>query len=172
MIPLTGQSLVDKAGTFACHAHEHQFREDGRTPFITHPLRVSDLFHYHWTEDDAWNGWVGQAGADYHRDRALCLCHDAVEDAEHQALVLAELRAAGLGGLEDELMVLTRGPEQLYIDYLVHIRDYRATSILPFLVKLCDLEHNESDIGGLTNAKRAKWARDKYAMARWILLQP
>lgn len=166
---MTGQALIDAAVAFAQRAHADQTRADKRTPYVHHPQAVAGLFAGHWGCDAAWAPYIeGLTEHDYAKGVALCHLHDVWEDTEAS---LADMRRAGLGELEDEMVLLTRGRDQSYLAYLLAIRGYRHVSILPWLVKLCDIEHNEGDSIGLPRARR-KWALTKYELARYVLTHP
>ena len=59
--------MIDKAITFATHAHEGQFRKGTQRPFILHPLEVGDI--------------VGTMTEDEEIISAAIL-HDTIEDCE------------------------------------------------------------------------------------------
>lgn len=169
---LTGSDLTCRALDFAIKAHDRQYRADGKTPYIEHPLEVARLFRSHWETDVSWLDWTNRFYPDkdaaMYRGIALCEVHDSIENG---GATFEDLRAAGLGDLEDELNLLTRGSEQSYLSYLLAIKGYMHISVLPYLVKLADIETNEKDLVNLPLARR-KWAATKYEMARWILAQP
>lgn len=62
-------NLIDKAKEFATKAHEGQFRKDGVTPYIKHPLAVAEL--------------VQEYAPDINPDM-ICVAwlHDVTEDCE------------------------------------------------------------------------------------------
>lgn len=158
--------LFESARLVAHKAHGRDMRADGKTLYITHPLEVARLFMEHWQSDPKWSQWTkGLDSTDMWRGMALAMLHDVAEDT---STTILDLRAAGFGGIEDELSLLTRASGQSYLQYLLAIKHYRSTCTLPFLVKLCDIEHNSKDAEGLPPARR-KWALTKYEMATWIL---
>ena len=83
--------MIDKAITFATHAHEGQFRKGTQRPFILHPLEVGDI--------------VGTMTEDEEIISAAIL-HDTIEDCEGvtEEIIRAEFspRVANLVAGESE----------------------------------------------------------------------
>ncbi len=59
--------LLHRAVSFAARAHRHQFRKDGQTPYVAHPLRVVLTL-------------VRQFGIDDEQTLAAAALHDTLED--------------------------------------------------------------------------------------------
>lgn len=166
---LTGQALVDAAAAFAKAKHGGQTRKDRwKTPYYRHPEAVAGRFANHWAFNPDWRIHTeGPFKVDYCTGLALCHLHDVKEDC---GVTVTDLRAAGFSDdLDNILDVLTHGRDQSYLAYLLAIREYRDISVLPWLVKLCDIEDNTSSLGNLTDRRRAKWLATKYEMAEYIL---
>lgn len=69
--------ILNKAAIFAVKAHSGQYRKDGVTPYVTHPLRVANLLTFHHAGDT----------------EILCgLWHDIIEDLpEKRGFLVDEL---------------------------------------------------------------------------------
>lgn len=161
-----GPEMIEAMRRLVAVKHAGQFRRDGVTPYISHLTGVADLFHKHWTErSDGWAAYVlllGQEG--YYRGMALSLGHDLIEDTEVKP---REFKEAGLSELLPDLLVLSRAENESYLDYILHIKELArgGSNVLPLMVKLCDMEYNLND-------KPTKAQKDKYLLARHILLTP
>ncbi len=79
---------VDKAIQFATAAHEGQFRYDGVTPYIVHPIDVAEI--------------VYAAGGD---ESQICaaLLHDVVEDCEVELATIEKEFGKDVAALVDDL---------------------------------------------------------------------
>lgn len=68
------------------------------------------------------------------------------------------------------VFALTHGLDESYLSYLLRLKKNEIARV----VKLADLEHNMSDLDSLADhPKRGRWAKrqkDKYLMARHILM--
>ena len=116
--------LVTKAYIIARAAHYGQFRFDGKTPYITHPERVS-------TRLEA-NGF----GSEY---QAVAMLHDVLEDTEFTAKDLLDR------GIPEHIVyaVITLTKEE-GIDYGAYLDKVRINE-LARVVKIADMIDNLSD---------------------------
>lgn len=104
-------------------AHAYQFRRDGRTPYIVHPMKVASFFQpytYRW--EAAW-------------------LHDVIEDSDWTAeMLLSE-------GIDNEVVeaveILTRHKEESYDQFIERIS--MSVSQIAIDVKIADLLANLSD---------------------------
>jgi (p)ppGpp synthase/HD superfamily hydrolase len=122
MIKTEPFASYDRAIRFATAAHEGQFRNDGVTPYITHPLAVA-----HATQAPVYV-------------KVAAILHDVIEDT---ATTYDDLRNAGFEERSiDIVRLLTRTRDVTYMDYIKSI----ATSGNRFaiLVKMADIKHNAS----------------------------
>lgn len=122
-------------------AHEGQFRNDGGTPYITHPIAVAEM-------------------ANTETEKCVALLHDVLEDT---FIVPQQLRCAyGLPGYICSCVeILTHRKDESYLDYILRIRENYYSHREAIIVKLADIAHNS-----LTCSKTM---RDKYDLARYIL---
>ena len=97
--------------------HDGQFRHDGTTPYISHPMAVASIF----SSD---------------RLKAVALLHDVIEDCNVSA---CDLLDKGIPqDIVDAVCLLTRIPGQDYLSYILDIlRDDMARQ-----VKIQDIKHN------------------------------
>jgi (p)ppGpp synthase/HD superfamily hydrolase len=143
-------NLVYKALKIAKEAHKDQFRHDGKTPYITHPIAVAKPFRR------SLNTWPTK------EDRAIyisaALLHDVLEDSNITADNLKEQDIDPF--VVGVVKVLTKGEYEPYLDYILRVkRNYIARNI-----KIEDIKHNLST---LDPAKKIQ--KDKYTLALYIL---
>lgn len=113
----------DRAVAFATAAHEGQFRNDGITPYITHPLAVARSLFFVPT-------YV----------KIAAVLHDVIEDTP---TTYQDLRNAGFDERTiDIVRIVTRQPGRRYSYYI----DAIATSgnLYAVQVKIADIKHNAS----------------------------
>lgn len=144
------KNLIKLSLQIAKKAHKGQFRDDGKTPYITHPIAVANEFkppkwHYY----DQWSKQLMISSA---------LLHDIFEDS---SVTEDDLLKEGIDPyVVDTVRILTRKESESYLDFILRIKTKRdAVSI-----KIKDIEHNLST---LDPQKRAQ--RDKYLLALYIL---
>ena len=115
----TKATIIDKAISFATKAHDGQMRNDGITPYIAHPIRVSSFF-----DDDI--------------RVVVALLHDTVEDT---AVTLEDIHKEF--GLEVGVYVehLTHREGEEYMDYITRVKKYELTSE----IKIADILSNAAD---------------------------
>ncbi len=110
------------AGLLVCavqvaeEAHRGQFRKDGKTPYITHPMAVADSL----------------LDAD---DKIVALLHDVVEDTK---LTVRDLKKNFPAWICDAVGTLTHWSMESYLDYILRVKKYPITR----RVKMADLRHN------------------------------
>jgi len=160
-------NLVQKALKIAKKAHEGQFRHDGITPYITHPVAVEKLFRKEYK------------GAKWYRDdmpeviEAVCLLHDVLEDCnisnldktvpenEDRPIIGYDLIVRGISEEVVELVeCLTHQPFENYAQYIDRIKHHSVAS----MIKRIDIKHNLSTVD-----PKKKHQRDKYLLALYIL---
>lgn len=115
-------SLSGYAEHLARVAHSGQYRRDGKTPYIAHPIAVSESLR--------------EEGEEV---MAAALLHDVLEDTN---LCLWDF---GLLDLPKRVVqaveVLTKRDNELYKDYLTRVKSNKIATI----VKIADINHNLSD---------------------------
>jgi (p)ppGpp synthase/HD superfamily hydrolase len=128
--------LIQLSVTIASAAHRSQKRNRTEEPYIMHPMAVAMMVP--------------------DRLKPLAILHDVMED--NVAYDEERLRTLLPDELVDKLLLLTKKPDEPYLDFIL-----RAASDPDTLeVKLKDIEHNSSDLppGSLL---------DKYTLAKYIL---
>lgn len=129
----------------ATQAHAGQFRRDGVTPYIEHPLAVAAFFE---KGSLAWE---------------VALLHDTVED---ERLTFEQLESFRKQGFIQENTItfvrwLTHRQSETYFDYIKRV----AKSPIAVKVKIADIFANLSD-------SPTEKQKEKYKKALAILLQP
>jgi (p)ppGpp synthase/HD superfamily hydrolase len=124
------QPVWQRAAAFAARGHEHQHRDDGKTPYFSHPARVATTLCvvFGCTDEDA---------------IAAAYLHDTMENTDegYDALKdefggrIADLVVA----LTKNMMLPKRAREKEYLDRLAKA-DWRAR-----LIKLADQYDNYAD---------------------------
>lgn len=172
VVPLSGDALVAKARTLAEAAHAGQFRANGKTPYIEHPLAVERELMERWGNVllDAGIAAGTPEDADLRaRGRAVALLHDVAEsDAAHR-LLFDDLAAAGIGSVVEELRLLTKKPDATYLDYILTIRGRLILNPLAYWVKISDFAANMATIDSVPDKRRARNMLTKWQMGEWIL---
>lgn len=103
------------ADSFAESAHHGQHRNDGKTPYITHPRKVKNYFIEIYK---AYMNVIGSLNVEFIAQVALL--HDVVEDTDK---TLDDLREAGFS--EDvvrAVSAITKHPVKGAEDYLTYLR--------------------------------------------------
>ena len=115
---IQGNELIDKAGDIAKKVHKGQYRKNGETPYITHPLGVAINF-------------IGNPTL-----IAIALLHDVLEDT---TISPEELIKEGIPKLVvDVVEILTKRDDEKYLDYILRIKN----NPLATMVKIEDIRHN------------------------------
>lgn len=114
--------LIGKVWQIATKAHEGQFRRDGVTPYIKHPMAVADR--------------VGKYGHEY---VCVAMLHDIIEDTSVTYDILIE------EGIPENIVkaveILTKGEGQNYDEYLYYVKSNELTK----RVKIADILSNLAD---------------------------
>jgi (p)ppGpp synthase/HD superfamily hydrolase len=151
-------NIIQKAADFALLAHEGQKRKNGK-PYFTHVEAVANLVNDNWsrlippTAQDNWNDCKDHVVA-------AAYLHDVIEDC---GVTKDMLIASGFSVMTVEIVeALSKKRGENYFDFIMRIHDSGAFRPGIVAVKLCDLEHNMSDLdkGSL---------KDKYRLAHYIL---
>ena len=111
--------LVERALTVATKAHTNQFRRNGTTQYIQHPVAVADLF-------------------DEPVLKAVALLHDVVENSD---LTLDDLRQFFPAEIVNAVDALTKREGEAYKNYILRVGENPVSR----KVKLADIFHNISD---------------------------
>jgi len=112
---------VELAESIARKAHAGKFRNDGVTPYITHPERVSK-----WFPDDL-------------KAQAVAWLHDVIEDTEESA---GSLMGAGIDrDVVEAVVALTKSEREDYDQYLIVVK----ANDLARRVKIQDMLDNFAD---------------------------
>jgi (p)ppGpp synthase/HD superfamily hydrolase len=135
-------TLVGKARQIAAKAHSNQWRRDGITPYIVHPMQVA-LRLSHYPEEVRATAWL----------------HDVLEDSAYKA---GFLRENGIPeSVIEAVVVLTKREGVLYTDYIEQIKAHPFARHVKIADILCNLADNPTN-----NQIR------KYAEALLILVDP
>lgn len=129
----------------AIDSHIGQYRKDGRTPYILHPLAV-------------------MLKMNTHEERITALLHDVIEDAGHK-YNLNDIKS--LFGLEvgTAVELLTKPRQERYQAYIMRL----ANNPLAAAVKLADLEHNLSTIDSIPDKHERKHLLEKWTWSQIYL---
>lgn len=129
---MIGGAIYFAAVQFAREKFDGQFRRDGKTPAVTHSLRVADRL-------DTWEL------------RTIGVLHDILEDTN---TIIEELAELGISeALIRVILTLTHRKDEPYMEYLKRVSmDEMATR-----VKLADIQDNISDTP--TDRQMAKYAK-------------
>lgn len=125
-----GDDLIQKAEDFAEKKHEHQFRDDGKTPYVEHPKAVMAIVRDEFHEDDP-------------EILAAALLHDTMEDTKTDFDEIAEQfgkRVAKLVAVLSEDKRLPKGQRER--EYFEGLADGPKDAKI---VKVADVLHNLRD---------------------------
>lgn len=111
-------SLTNRALRLAYNAHQGQVDKSGQ-PYIFHPYHLAEQM-----PDEI--------------SVCVALLHDVLEDTD---VSLEELEALFPPEVTDTVSLLTRKPEQDYLDYIRAVKKHPAAR----MVKLADLAHNSDE---------------------------
>lgn len=137
------KNLVELALGIAEEAHKGQFRNDGVTPYLVHPVTVAEKVRV--------NGGFGYKEI----LEAIALLHDVVEDSK---VSLKDLVDKGVPQVVvDSVNRLSKRPGESYLAYILNIKE----DPLAKAVKVEDIMHNMVDAKGTMKAK--------YELALYIL---
>lgn len=136
-------SGVRLALEIATHAHEGQFRKDGVTPYITHPVAVAEAI------------WKTRNRTLFSTLGVVALLHDVLEDTSVTPQYLLD-QGVGVVNIE-EIKLLTHNKNVPYLDYILSVRRIPTTR----WIKIADIRHNLSTSTGTM--------KDKYELALYVL---
>lgn len=139
-------------------AHAGQFRADGVTPFIAHPLRARDIFDVQFAP--------GYASLSAPEDGAIILIlHDVVEDTD---ILMDDLKKLFNERIIGCLQLMTKDTESdTYISYVRRLA--HSGNQLAVDCKICDIQANLEDLENFPDKKARELRRSKYHLARFIL---
>lgn len=140
-MPATDASLLLNAISFAARAHRGQFRNDGQTPYASHPFRVCTILSRLFGVDDV-------------ETLAAAVLHDTIEDTKTDHDELSEHFGARVADFVAALSKDKRFPEEprehAYHDGLA------AAPVEVQLCKLADVYDNLIDSAGMDAKQRQK----------------
>ena len=149
------KDLVKVAMKIAKKAHKEQFRNDGKTPFVSHPIAVMENLK---------KEIQGIKWYDKNTPTILfcaSLLHDVLEDTK---ITSKELAKKGIPkAVIDLIETLTHEKDESYINYILRIRKNRGDSFAR-TIKIEDIKHNLSTLEPWKKDKR-----DKYMLALYLL---
>lgn len=140
-MPATDATLLLNAISFATRAHQGQFRNDGKTPYASHPFRVCTILSRVFGVDDL-------------ATLAAAVLHDTIEDAKTDHDELSEAfgsRVADfVAALSKDKRLAEDERERSYHDGLA------AAPVEVQLCKLADVYDNLIDSVGMDAKQRQK----------------
>jgi len=143
------KNVVKLAFKIASKVHKGQFRRDDKTPYITHPMAIANIFKF----SNLYGKWSEEL-------QAIALLHDVIEDSNHKITTI-DLNKMGIPTEVTEVVhILTHYPTQSYLDYILEVKE----NLLATMVKEEDIKHNLSTLG-----KGDKDKIEKYKLALYIL---
>ena len=114
----------------ATECHKGQTRSDGVTPYIEHPIAVSELCNHHDT-------------------KTIALLHDTIEDG----MTIQDLEDRGVSDFFiKRVKVLTHKENETYFKYISRIKESESKSAIE--VKKCDIVANLCDNPSESQKKR------------------
>lgn len=125
-----GFSSIQQAAAFASRAHRYQVRKDGRTPYISHTVRVAFTVRHVFECEDV-------------TAIAAALLHDTIEDTTTDYDDLSERfgpKVAGCVAALTKNMALPKAERESEYDARLAKADWRAR-----LIKLADVYDNYCD---------------------------
>ncbi len=114
---LQGKELEHQAEMIAFHAHKGQYRRNGTTPYVTHPVAVAGKFQ---------NSIL----------RSIALLHDVLEDTDTTRKDLLEGFIPSV--VVEAVETLTQQKGEKYLNYILRVK----INPLATLVKIEDIKHN------------------------------
>jgi len=149
-LPAFNEEKFLKAFKFAAEAHEGQFRKDGKTPYIVHPLEtVLTLVRLHADEDSLIAG----------------LIHDVPEDTDRTMQEVESLFGEQVAFLVDGITKLSKvyyrhDMAERQIESLKKLLIHSAQDPRVILIKLADRLHNMSTLQFVKPEKRFRIAKE------------
>lgn len=155
--------IVDFADKLADKYHKGQKRKDGQ-PYITHPRAVARIAEHLYDPTISYDTCLPM-GRELPLIKAVCLTHDVLEDCKHlicpqklRVELEEEFSVQMVDNWMDALTFLNKDNYLTYCVYITTIKHHKLST----LAKLCDLEHNVSDL-------QKGSMRDKYELAQYLL---
>ena len=138
---LQGKALTVKSLDIAYKAHDGQYRRDGRSPYITHPIEVAMRFN---------NPIL----------KSISYLHDVLEDS---GITIKYLLEQGIPPIVvNVVIILTKNNDEKYLDYILRIKGNQLyLNQTAILVKIEDIKHN--------HYTSHKSKQERYDMALYIL---
>jgi (p)ppGpp synthase/HD superfamily hydrolase len=163
---MTQKDYTTLADAIGRSSHSTQFRNDGTTPYYTHPLAVEKIavVRAQLEIDDiirryADLGYTVNAEEVIEYVRQVSKLHDVVEDTD---TTIDDLIEAGFHSIVVKAVAaITKHPVKGAESYLTYLHRVKADPIAR-IVKLADLTHNMSDL-------KPGNMRDKYVLAEHFL---
>ncbi len=118
---LQGKALMFKSLDIAMEAHKGQYRRDGKTSYITHPVAVAMNF------DDPIL-------------KSIAFLHDVLEDSDREVEYLLDQNIPVV--VVDAVVALTKFEDEKYLDYILRVKENEYAT----LVKIEDIKHNYSTV--------------------------
>jgi guanosine-3',5'-bis(diphosphate) 3'-pyrophosphohydrolase len=148
--------MKEKALLFAAEKHEDQFRKDGVTPYILHPVGVAEIC-------DAFGGDENQ--------HVIAKLHDVIEDCEctYDEILDQFGRDIALGVValtntsKIEYPQLNRAGRKMVDNARLERIDERYK-----FVKLADILYNVSDLASLKTGFAVKFLKEKLEQAQYV----
>ena len=138
---------VERAYTYACNAHEGQFRRTGH-PYISHPLAVANIL-------------CGMRMD--HQTIMAALLHDVIEDTGVDRKALDQRFGKSVGEIVDgvsKLSKIFRSHAEAQAENFQKMAMAMAKDIRVIMVKLADRLHNMRTIGVMSREQRKRIARE------------
>ena len=132
-VALSALSIAEKA-------HAGQFRKDGTTPYIEHPMKVASFLYTLGIRDDD--------------ILAVALLHDVLEDTQYDARDL--LNAGMSNDVVSAVCILSKKPGYNNDDYYEKIFSNPVSTI----VKIADRAHNLATLYNFDVEKKAKYLEE------------
>ena len=155
---------IRNAYAFAEQSHRGQFRADGKTHYITHPLAVAHRLATEFEQYGATKyGGVNPDSCRYVDVVQAGLLHDVVEDCGVSLEEIADKFGSEVSFLVDGMTkVVSERNGKIEADKdatLRKITAYGHKDPRLFLIKLCDVAHNSSGIANLAKEKQERFAK-------------
>ena len=150
-----------KALEFATKAHEGQFRNNSRLPYITHPIAVAEIGEklsksITFGEWDLYNCiFINDHQDFFDRLYVVCILHDTVEDCD---ITLKDVYQEFGSEVEEAVYNLTKRKGENYLEAILRAK----SNIYSRITKISDNIHNMSDLKEGT-------LKDKYRLSKYIL---
>lgn len=120
---MTDEEVYLKAIEIAEKAHKGQFRNDGVTPYIQHPLLLASQFKHP-------------------LDKAIAVLHDVLEDGKENGVDFNYIIYSGLPffPVVRGLIILTHRDDETYTEYIKNISEskYVKFKIMDIMINLSD----------------------------------